>query len=133
MNTEAEKRSLLLEMITLATVDGHLHKRELEFLRLVAIELNISEEEFQDLFHQEAKSLPIPSELQRINQFYRLALLMHIDGVLHEKEFETIQQIALQMGLNLSAVKRVLAMMKKAPNTVINPTVLLEIFREQHN
>lgn len=133
MNTEAEKRSLLLEMITLATVDGHLHKRELEFLRLVAIELNISEEEFQDLFHQEAKSLPISSELQRINQFYRLALLMHIDGVLHEKEFETIQQIALQMGLNLSAVKRVLAMMKKAPNTVINPTVLLEIFREQHN
>lgn len=133
MNTEAEKRSLLLEMITLATVDGHLHKRELEFLRLVAIELNISEEEFQDLFHQEAKSLPISSEMQRINQFYRLALLMHIDGVLHEKEFETIQQIALQMGLNLSAVKRVLAMMKKAPNTVVNPTVLLEIFREQHN
>ncbi|MDQ8015243.1 MAG: TerB family tellurite resistance protein, partial [Flavobacterium nitrogenifigens] len=66
MNTEAEKRSLLLEMITLATVDGHLHKRELEFLRLVALELSISEEEFQDLFHQETKSLPIPSEIQRI-------------------------------------------------------------------
>lgn len=133
MNTEAEKRSLLLEMITLATVDGHLHKRELEFLRLVAFELNISEEEFQDLFHQETKSLPIPSEMQRINQFYRLALLMHCDGVLHEREFQAIQQIALQMGLNLSAVKRVLEMMKKAPNTVINPIVLLEIFQEQHN
>ncbi|SFD64714.1 TerB family tellurite resistance protein [Flavobacterium phragmitis] len=133
MNTEAEKRSLLLEMITLATVDGHLHKRELEFLRLVAVELNISEEEFQDLFHQEAKPLPIPSEMQRINQFYRLALLMHCDGVLHEREFQAIQQIALQMGLNLSAVKRVLEMMKKAPNTVINPIVLMEIFQEQHN
>ncbi|WP_343707808.1 TerB family tellurite resistance protein [Flavobacterium sp.] len=133
MNTEAEKRSLLLEMITLATVDGHLHKRELEFLRLVAVELNISEEEFQDLFHQETKALPIPSEMQRINQFYRLALLMHCDGVLHEREFQAIQQIALQMGLNLSAVKRVLEMMKKSPNTVINPIVLLEIFKEQHN
>ncbi|RYJ38414.1 Excinuclease ABC subunit B [Flavobacterium anhuiense] len=133
MNTEAEKRSLLLEMITLATVDGHLHKRELEFLRLVALELNISEEEFQDLFHQETKALPIPSEMQRINQFYRLALLMHCDGVLHEREFQAIQQIALQMGLNLSAVKRVLEMMKKSPNTVINPIVLLEIFKEQHN
>lgn len=133
MNTEAEKRSLLLEMITLATVDGHLHKRELEFLRLVAVELNISEEEFQDLFHQETKALPIPSEMQRINQFYRLALLMHCDGVLHEREFQAIQQIALQMGLNLAAVKRVLEMMKKSPNTVINPIVLLEIFKEQHN
>ncbi|MNK67093.1 Dna-J like membrane chaperone protein [compost metagenome] len=133
MNTEAEKRSLLLEMIMFATVDGHLHKRELDFLKLVALELSISEEEFQDLFHQETKAIPIKSELQRINQFYRLALLMHIDGVLHEKEHNAIQQIALQMGLNLSAVKRVLQMMKKAPNTVISPIVLLEVFQEQHN
>ncbi len=133
MNTEAEKRSLLLEMIMFATVDGHLHKRELDFLKLVALELSISEEEFQDLFHQETKTIPIKSELQRINQFYRLALLMHIDGVLHEKEHNAIQQIALKMGLNLSAVKRVLEMMKKAPNTVISPIVLLEVFQEQHN
>lgn len=133
MNTEAEKRSLLLEMIALATVDGHLHKRELDFLRLVAVELNISEEEFQDLFHQEIKSLPIPSEIQRINQFYRLALLMHCDGILHEREFNAIHQIAIAMGLNLSAVKRVLEMMKKSPKTIINPIVLLEIFQEQHN
>lgn len=133
MNTEAEKRSLLLEMISLATVDGHLHKRELDFLKLVALELNINEDEFQDLFHQETKSLPIPSEIQRINQFYRLALLMHCDGVLHEKEFNAIHQIAIEMGLNLSAVKRVLNMMKKSPKTIINPIVLLEIFQEQHN
>ena len=58
---------------------------------------------------------------------------MHIDGVLHEKEHNAIQQIALKMGLNLSAVKRVLEMMKKAPNTVISPIVLLEVFQEQHN
>ncbi|MDP5201033.1 TerB family tellurite resistance protein [Flavobacterium sp. DG2-3] len=133
MNTEAEKRSLLLEMIMFATVDGHLHKRELDFLRLVALELSISEAEFQDLFHQETETIPIKSEMQRINQFYRLALLMHIDGILHEREFNAIQQIALEMGLNLSAVKRVLEMMKKAPNTMINPITLLEIFQEQHN
>jgi len=32
MNTEAEKRSLLLEMIAFSTVDGQLHKREYDFL-----------------------------------------------------------------------------------------------------
>lgn len=133
MNTEAEKRSLLLEMIMFATVDGHLHKREHDFLKLVALELGISDAEFKDLFHQEIKPIAIKSEMQRINQFYRLALLMHCDGVLHEREFKAIQQIALEMGLNLSAVKRVLEMMKKAPNAIINPVVLLEIFQEQHN
>jgi tellurite resistance protein len=133
MNTEAEKRSLLLEMIMFATIDGHLHKREHDFLKLVALELGFSNEEFQDLFHQEMKPIAIKSEMQRINQFYRLALLMHCDGVLHEREFKAIQQIALEMGLNLFAVKRVLEMMKKSPNTVINPTVLLQVFQEQHN
>ncbi|MFB9079502.1 TerB family tellurite resistance protein [Flavobacterium procerum] len=133
MNTDAEKRSLLLEMILFATVDGHLHKRELDFLRIVANELGINENEFHDLFHQETKPLPIKSEMQRINQFYRLALLMHCDGVLHEKEFKAIQQIALEMGLNPVAVKRVLELMKKAPNTVLDPNVIVKVFQEQHN
>ena len=133
MNTEAEKRSLLLEMISLATVDGHLHKRELEFLRLVAFELDISEEEFQDLFHQETKPLPIKSEIQRINQFYRLALLMHCDGVLHEAEQIKINEIGINMGLNPYAMKRVLNLMKNSPNRMVEGDVLLSVFTEQHN
>ena len=36
MNTFEEKRSLLLEMIAFSTVDGHLHKREYDFLAIVA-------------------------------------------------------------------------------------------------
>ncbi|WP_264551829.1 TerB family tellurite resistance protein [Flavobacterium sp. N2038] len=133
MNTEAEKRSLLLEMITFATIDGHLHKRELDFLRIVAEELNINDEEFQDLFHQEHPIQVIRSEFQRIQQFYRLALIMHCDGILHKREATAIQQIALGMGLNPSAVKRVLDLMKKAPNAIIDPKVLLKVFQEQHN
>jgi hypothetical protein len=36
---------------------------------------------FNDLFHQELPKLPIKNEFQRIQQFYRLALLMHRDGI----------------------------------------------------
>jgi uncharacterized tellurite resistance protein B-like protein len=133
MNTEEEKRSLLLEMIAFSTVDGQLHKRELEFLWLVAQELNIDERLFQDLFHQEDPPQIIKSEFQRIQQFYRLALIMHCDGILHEKEATAIQQIAIKMGLNPSATKRVLDLMKKAPNAMIDPKKLLKVFQEQHN
>lgn len=133
MNTEIEKRSLLLELIAFSTIDGQLHKRELEFLWLVAQELNISKEIFQDLFHQETEILVIKSEFQRIQQFYRLALIMHCDGILHEKEANAIQQIAMEMGLNPGAVKRVLELMKKAPNAMIEPKILLKVFQEQHN
>ena len=133
MNTEEEKRSLLLEMIAFSTVDGQLHKRELEFLWLVAQELNIDQKLFQDLFHQENIPQIIKSEFQRIQQFYRLALIMHCDGVLHEKEATAIQQIAIRMGLNPGATKRVLDLMKKAPNAMIDPKKLLKVFQEQHN
>ncbi|KAF2512698.1 excinuclease ABC subunit B [Flavobacterium zhairuonense] len=133
MNTEEEKRGLLLEMIAFATIDGHLHKREVDFLWIVAEELNISKEEFKDLFHQEYKTKVARSEFQRIQQFYRLALIMHCDGILHEKESKAIHQIALEMGLNPTAVKRVLELMKKAPNAIIDPNKLLKVFQEQHN
>jgi len=58
---------------------------------------------------------------------------MHCDGILHEKESRAIQQIAIEMGLNPTAVKRVLDLMKKAPNAMIDPKVLLKVFQEQHN
>jgi DnaJ-domain-containing protein 1 len=133
MDTNEEKVSLLLEMIAFSTVDGKLHKREYDFLYLVADELNIEKEHFNDLFHQELPKLVIKTEFQRIQQFYRLALLMHVDQILHKKEEIAIQQIAMDMGLNPFSTKRILQMMKKAPNAIIPPEVLLDIFQEQQN
>lgn len=133
MNTYEEKRSLLLEMIAFATIDGRLHKNEFAFLAIVAEELNIGKVEFNDLFHQELPHIVIKSEFERFQQFYRLALLMHCDGVLHPKEDASIQQIAINMGLNPLVTKRVLVMMKNSRSPIIEADTLLEIFKEQHN
>lgn len=128
-----EKKNLLLEMIAFSTVDGHLHKKEYDFLFLIANALDIEKGGFNDLFHQEAPEQIIRSEFKRIQHFYRLALLMHSDGVLHDKEINSIHQISIAMGLNPDATKRVLEKMKKAPNVTLAPEVLLQIFKEQHN
>jgi hypothetical protein len=133
MNTFEEKRSLVLEMIAFSTVDGHLHKREYEFLAIVANELGFEMNVFKDLFHQELPQIPIKSEFLRIQQFYRLALLMYSDGVLHQKESIAIQQIAIEMGLNPIATKRILKLMNEAPNAIIDAEILLNVFQEQHN
>ena len=133
MKTFEEKRNLLLEMIAFSTVDGKLHKSEYDFLLIVAQELQIEKNVFNDLFHQEIPLNLIKSEFERIQQFYRLALLMHSDGVLHRKEENAIQQISLNMGLNPMVIKRILKLMKKHSNPVIDPKVLLKIFQEQHN
>lgn len=133
MNTYEEKKSLLAEMIAFSVVDGKLHQREYEFLSIVARELKVDKQDFKDLFHQELPPNVIKSEFQRIQQFYRLALLMHVDNELHEKEEVAIKQMSINMGLNPAATKRVLDMIKASPTRLIDPSSLLETFREQHN
>ena len=133
MNTHATKINLLAEMIAFSIVDGELHEREYQFLSLVATELKISKQEFDDLFHQEHFVIPIKSENQRIQQFYRLVLLMHIDGVLHEKEAIAIKQIAIDMGLNPSATSRFLELIRKTKNRIIEPNEVYALFKEQRN
>ena len=133
MNTYEERISLLCDMIAFAIVDGELHEREYEFLLLVSEGLGIERETFNDLFHSENKSVVIKSEFQRIQQFYRLALLMHIDGVLHKKEEIAIRQFAINMGLNPTICKRILNMMAAAPMRILHPDSLYEAFKEQQN
>ena len=83
MDTYQEKISLLQEMIAFALIDGELHDREYDFLEMVAMELEIEKPVFHQLFENRGAVSVIKDEFHRICQFYRLALLMHVDGVLH--------------------------------------------------
>jgi tellurite resistance protein len=133
MNTYAMKINLLNEMIAFSIVDGQLHSREYQFLSLIANELKIEKEDFDDLFHQEHFVVPLKSEHQRIQQFYRLALLMHCDGVLHEKEAISIKQIAIDMGLNPSATNRFLDLIRTTKNKMVSSKDVYALFKEQQN
>lgn len=133
MDNREEKMNLLAEMIAFSIVDGRLHEREYEFLAIVAQELQIDKADLDALFHTELPPQVIKSEPRRIQQFYRLALLMHVDGVLHEREQAAIRQIGINMGLNPSATKRILLAMEEAPNAIIDPDLLYNVFREQYN
>ncbi len=133
MNTYEQKISLLSEMIEFAKVDGELHDRELEFLALVAKELQIEKPVFINLFRQNSDIKVIKSETQRIHQFYRLALLMHCDGNLHTNENVAIRQLGINMGLSPGAMNRVLEMMKASPTGMLTPEEIFSTFKEQQN
>lgn len=134
MNNEyQEKIGLLQEMIAFSLVDGELHDREYDFIMMVANELEIDKETVFKLFDKKQEKVVIKDEFNRICQFYRLALLMHCDGVLHEREQVKINEIGINMGLNPYAMKRVLHLMKVSPNGMIDGETLLSVFTEQHN
>jgi uncharacterized tellurite resistance protein B-like protein len=133
MDKYEDKLALLSEMIAFSVVDGRLHEREYLFLSMIAEELQIVKDDFKSLFHQENYPIIIKSEFERIQQFYRLALLMHCDGVLHEREQIKIHEIGINMGLNPHAIKRVLKAMETSPTRSISAEFLLEVFQEQLN
>lgn len=133
MDNYQEKLALLTEMINFSVIDGKLHEREYFFLSMIAEELQISTTDFKSLFHQEEYPMVIKSDFERVQQFYRLALLMHCDGVLHEREQNKIHEIGINMGLNPHAIKRVLKAMELSPTKMVAPEFLLEVFQEQLN
>lgn len=128
-----ERIGLLQEMIAFAIVDGELHDREYDFIQMVAQELEIDNETLHKLFKSKSEKTIIKDEFNRICQFYRLALLMHADGVLHEREQVKINEIGINMGLNPYAMKRVLHLMKNSPDRMVDGETLLSVFSEQHN
>ena len=133
METYQEKISLLQEMIGFALVDGQLHDREYDFIEMIAQELEVDKKTMLKLYDKNAEKVVIKDEFSRICQFYRLALLMHVDGVLHESETKKINEIGINMGLNPYAMKRVLHLMKKSPTRMIDGDVLVAAFQEQLN
>ncbi|CAM3510082.1 excinuclease ABC subunit B [Flavobacterium gelidilacus] len=133
METYQEKISLLQEMIAFALIDGQLHDREYDFIEMIAQELEVDKKTMLKLYDKKAEKVVIKDEISRICQFYRLALLMHVDGVLHEKENKKINEIGINMGLNPYAMKRVLHLMKKSPTRMIDGNVLMAAFHEQLN
>jgi uncharacterized tellurite resistance protein B-like protein len=133
MGSYEEKLSLLSEMICFAMIDGQVHEREFQFLSIVASQLKVEKDMFLSLFDHQAEKVIPKSEHQRILQFYRLALLMHADGVLHDNEQVAIREMGVNMGLSPFAMKSVLTEMERSPTGLIDPEMLLALFRAQHN
>jgi uncharacterized tellurite resistance protein B-like protein len=133
MSTYQEKLSLLSDMIAFARVDGHVNEREYRFLQIIAKNLKVETDIFESLFTDPAPHLTIKDEHERILHFYRLALLMHADGVLHDKEQVAIHEIGVTMGLSPYATQGVLDAMEQSATGMVDPNFLLGLFRAQQN
>lgn len=133
METTQEKISLLREMISFALIDGELHDREYDFIEIIAYELGIDKATLHKLYENKGEVKVIKDELNRICQFYRLALLMRCDDVLHEREQVKISEIGINMGLDPYAMKRVLKLIEDSPNHMVEGETLIKLFSEQLN
>jgi Tellurite resistance protein TerB len=128
-----EKIRLLSEMIAFALVDGELHIEEINFLTDVAESLEISKNEYLDLFSREYEPVMVKDPFTRIVHFYQLALLMHCDNRLHINEKIAINEIGIRSGLSLDAMHVVLEMVAKSTSKNLPIDDLVSVYQLQHN
>lgn len=128
-----EKLSLLTELIKLAKCDNQVREIEYNFLLTIAQSLNVSKEDFDQLFENYIEFTPPEYEFDRILQFHRLVLLMNIDKETSNVEVEFLKDIGIRLGLNPIATNQVLAIMDKYPKKIIPTDKLIEIFKEHYN
>jgi hypothetical protein len=133
MITLSEKVGLLSEMIVFAMVDGELHIEEINFLTSVAETLEISKEDYLELFSKSYKAILVKDPFTRIVHFYQLALLMYCDNRLHINEKIAINQIGIRLGLSLDAMHVILEMVAKSTTTDLPVDALVSVYQLQHN
>jgi hypothetical protein len=138
MNTQPdrdrfEKLSLLCELIKLARVDQDLKQIEHDFLLIISRQLGIADEDFEAMFEEYISFTPPRLEADRILQFQRLILLMHVDNYADTTQLNMIRDLGIRMGLMPTATDEVLRIMNDYPNKIVPVERLIQIFQVHHN
>ncbi|WP_299387672.1 TerB family tellurite resistance protein [uncultured Lacinutrix sp.] len=133
MPKRVEKLSLLSEMIAFAKADKNLKRIEYNFLLSIAKQLDVSRADFDYLIEHPINYVNLKSHSERIVQFHRLVLLMHIDEERTDEEIGKIHNYGLRMGLSHESISRVLYLMDGFPNMMVPAEVLIDIFKVQYN
>ena len=133
MPKRVEKLSLLSEMIAFAKSDDQIKSVEYNFLLSVAKQLEVSKADFQHLISNPVNRMVLKSHSERIVQFHRMVLLMHIGQERTQKELAKLYNYGLRMGLNHESITRVLYLMEGFPDMMVPAGVLIDIFKVQYN
>jgi uncharacterized tellurite resistance protein B-like protein len=87
-------------IVRVAIADGDMSKEEVEFLNKLAIQLEISKEEYEEILENPLKYPINPPHLhsQRLERLYDLSRMVYADNVLGPKQKEILTKFALALG-----------------------------------
>lgn len=128
-----EKINELSALIELVLSDGEVEESEYDLLVRIAAEMDIPQIELDLLIGKDYSFVPPKSEFERIIQFYRLLLLMHVDKRVVDKEVALVKDLSIKMGLNPHTTDKLIEMINKNPGNQIPAEELIAAFQVNHN
>jgi uncharacterized membrane protein YebE (DUF533 family) len=133
MLTYKEKLAVISQMIQLSKVDGVFHEKERQFVELMATEYNIKTADLNELMLEKPQDIVFHSNFQRIEHFYKMALLMHSDKSKTDEELVYIKNLGLKLGLSPFAVQSVMDQMQNSESNMLSGEQLLNMFKSHEN
>lgn len=114
-------------------VDGKIKSSEVQFIEKLGERMAIPKEEIYELFKNPKLSKAPYSEVSRITHFYKLMLVMRVDGETHEAELTALRNFGLKMGIRPGVAYQIRKKMDRYKDGVIPPKELLNIFKIYYN
>ena len=132
MYTREQKISHLQTLYHLALSDGRIGKEEAVYIRIVAESLQIPLEILEN-YKEGEQGLVLPDrEYKLYSLFHRLAIIIMVDGSVHEAEKRTCFDLGIKMGLHPNAVGEIIhhVMTENSPES---PQEIITIFKRYLN
>lgn len=131
--SKEQKKSLIKNLIDLAMVDGEQNLDEMKFIRALALQSGISDEELIDLKDAKIEFEPPKDEFDRIEHMHKLMLLMATDKTFSKIEKDFIQNIGLRMGIRAQATITLMEKLENSPNNILLPQEILSVYNTYYN
>ena len=131
--SQEEKKSLIKNLIDLAVVDGEQNLDEMKFIRALAHQADISDEELTTLKDSEIELTPPKNEFDRIEHMHKLMLLMATDKTFSNVEKTFIQNIGLRMGIRSQAIITLMEMVEASPGNLLVPADIMAVYNIYYN
>ncbi len=128
-----DPKSLLSDLIFMVMVDGRVKPSEIHFIKKLASRMKISSEEAHKLFQTPKSSKTPYSEVDRITHFYKLMLVMRVDGETVEAELEALMDFSLKMGIRPGVADQIIEKMDSFEDGIVPAEELLNIFKIYYN
>ena len=132
MDKETSK-GLLSDLIVLAKSDDTVTDVEYDFIMRLAVRMQLSVEDVEDLFDNPYPSKTLNTELERITHFYKLVLVMNVDKETDNREIIAVRNFGLKMGVRPGVVDQILLRMDEFEDKIIPTDELIKIFQTYYN
>ena len=117
----------------LANADDKVTDAEYDFIKRIAIRMELPLSELDELFENPLPSKVSFTELERITHFYKMVLLMNVDRETHAKEVIAIRDFGIKMGIRPGVMDQVLTRMEEYEDKIIPSDELIKIFQTYYN